>query len=250
MTDAGLKVISFTGGEPILHKDFKQFVKAARDKKVLLSLNSNGLLIEKNIDFIKKHFYQVVISLDGPPSYNDLYRGNGSADKAISAIRLLQKTNLNLVTTTVITENTIDRIDELLEFAKKEDIPLSFQFVFDKSLVNFEPVKKPLDENKISEALDLLIHEKRRGNKYVTNSLKTLLFLRSSFRKRTPKDCRAGKFFMRIEPNGDIKKCGRVKPLITYKNVLNNGVLKTMQDLQNFDLCTICLSQMAIKANI
>jgi MoaA/NifB/PqqE/SkfB family radical SAM enzyme len=56
--------IGFTGGEPLLHEDFRGLVNVATSKKVPIILRTNGMLIDKYLDVIGM-FEWVGISIDG-----------------------------------------------------------------------------------------------------------------------------------------------------------------------------------------
>ena len=90
------------GGEPTLLgiEFFKRVVNLQKPflkkKTITNSLQTNGAqLTEKWCLFLKKHDFMVGISLDGPQEIHDRYRrdrkGNGSFDKVMQGLRLLQK---------------------------------------------------------------------------------------------------------------------------------------------------------------
>ena len=95
-------IIGFHGGEPLLYgrenlSDLCDKFIATLSEKVNLkfTLQTNGLLINKKwIDFFEKYKIGVGVSIDGPKEYNDKHRvdhnGNGSYDKLVEKIRLLQ----------------------------------------------------------------------------------------------------------------------------------------------------------------
>lgn len=86
--------ITFTGGEPLLRKDFIELLKFTKgccgDTKLILS--TNGILInDKNIKDITENVDTIAISLDG---YDDescaKVRGEGVYSKVIEAIKRIQ----------------------------------------------------------------------------------------------------------------------------------------------------------------
>ena len=90
------------GGEPtLLGIDFfKRVIELqgffAHQKTITNSLQTNGtLLTEEWCVFLKKHNFMVGISLDGPKEIHDRYRrdphGNGTFDRVMQGLRLLQK---------------------------------------------------------------------------------------------------------------------------------------------------------------
>ena len=71
--------ISFYGGEPLLNIEFIQ--KAVdylgshklKNKEFIFSMTTNGLLINKYLDFLVQHKFELLISIDGN-EYNNSYR--------------------------------------------------------------------------------------------------------------------------------------------------------------------------------
>ncbi len=90
------------GGEPTLTgvDFFKRVIELQRPfvgtKTITHSLQTNGtLLTDEWCAFLKEHDFMVGISLDGPREIHDRYRrdheGNGTFDRAMRGLRLLQK---------------------------------------------------------------------------------------------------------------------------------------------------------------
>lgn len=87
--------IIITGGEPLMRRDIFDFIekfkKMPGSRKIHLCLMSNGILIDGKAALkISGLFDEVRISLDGPSEINDILRGDGSFEGAISAIRNLK----------------------------------------------------------------------------------------------------------------------------------------------------------------
>jgi MoaA/NifB/PqqE/SkfB family radical SAM enzyme len=247
--DSGLKVLSLTGGEPMVSPSFIPFVEKAHSKGVWISLNTNGILIPKHIDFIQKHIQQVMISLDGFPDINDAHRGKGSAAKAIEAIKILQKRKIKHSVVCVVTNDSIHRLAEIVQFSIELKTSISYQLVFDTDLATFTPNAAAIRPVDALRALENLMELKQRYPERVANSLKSLAFIKEQFLHPKKLHCRAGELFMRIEPNGDIRKCGRVEEIIPYSKVIERGLKESFKALKEFDHCTSCTSQIAIKAN-
>lgn len=60
------------GGEPTLHPDFKDFIKYLKQKKLIVTLNTNGILLSKYApDLISNKIDSLDISLLGPSEIHD-----------------------------------------------------------------------------------------------------------------------------------------------------------------------------------
>lgn len=91
--------IAFYGGEPLLRfpfiKDCVQYAREIfRDREVIFTMTTNAVLITPQIaEFLLQEGFLVVVSLDGPAEYHDMYRkkkdGNGSFDEALQGLKIL-----------------------------------------------------------------------------------------------------------------------------------------------------------------
>ena len=89
----GLSSVKLTGGEPLLHPDFAALLEILRREKLVLNIETNGMLcntaVAKEISKSAQRF--VAVSLDGADAEtHDWVRGvKGSFDKACKAVRNL-----------------------------------------------------------------------------------------------------------------------------------------------------------------
>jgi len=91
--DAGIQELRFTGGEPLLRRDFFQVLQKAdtsRFKRIILQ--TNGLLLKKlHKDINASPITKVAVSIDGLKPANDVIRGiDGYFDLGMEGIRLLR----------------------------------------------------------------------------------------------------------------------------------------------------------------
>ena len=90
LSDFGVPVILFSGGEPLLRKDFFHLAEFARNSGIRIAVSTNGTLIDGDAarKLSQTGFAEVGISLDGIGSNNDRFRGQqGAFEKALSGIR-------------------------------------------------------------------------------------------------------------------------------------------------------------------
>lgn len=93
--------ISFYGGEPLCNFPFIQeaveYVKnnPIRNKRIVFSMTTNAVLLDRYMDFLVNNDFEILISLDGN-KYNDSYRvfknGEGSFDAVIANVDKLYST--------------------------------------------------------------------------------------------------------------------------------------------------------------
>ncbi len=95
--------ITLFGGEPLINKsvfkfimDYSDSLASKRGKKIHYSMTTNGTLLDDMvIDYIKKHNFGLMVSLDGPPELHNaqcpMRDGAPSFNAAIQGIRKLMQ---------------------------------------------------------------------------------------------------------------------------------------------------------------
>jgi len=125
LSDFGIPVLLFSGGEPLLRGDIFELAIFAGELGIRSVLSTNGTLItEKTVQKIKEvGFGEVGISLDGIGANNDRFRGlRGAYDAALQGIRscvvLGQKVSLRFT----ITRSNYRDIPAIFELIEQEKI--------------------------------------------------------------------------------------------------------------------------------
>lgn len=84
----GHPLISFTGGEPLLHREIAEFVLYAKRQGRLCTLTTNGWLLEQRAgELCQAGLDLLVVSVDGPPEIHDRIRGNGSFERLLAGLK-------------------------------------------------------------------------------------------------------------------------------------------------------------------
>jgi len=108
--EIGCREINFTGGEPLIEKDFLELLKYSKVKGINNRIITNGTLINSSkIKILKSLITYIGISLEGLEEANDNIRGKGNFKKAIQAINLLK--NLKIPFGIYLTLNKINLKD-------------------------------------------------------------------------------------------------------------------------------------------
>ncbi len=120
--------ILFHGGEPLLNFDLikstvdyaNRFVRKDGSKKFFFSIQTNLSLINlEKLEFLKKHAFDIGISIDGPKDFNDQTRkfknGKGTYNSIVKGIKLLQRNKMSFGTILVVSDiNVIDHIYDFM----------------------------------------------------------------------------------------------------------------------------------------
>jgi MoaA/NifB/PqqE/SkfB family radical SAM enzyme len=130
----GLAHWVITGGEPLVFKDFDQLVAAVGPERFYISSDTNGYLMT---DAKARHLEaigvdKIQLSLDSiRPAEHDRFRKKDSAfARAMRCIEAVKKTGMKLIIQTVVTKQRLysDEFTDMLEFGKKNDIPIFVTF--------------------------------------------------------------------------------------------------------------------------
>lgn len=245
----GTKVISLTGGEPLLRKDIDKIVSYAKSKSFYLVLASNGKLVPKKVPALKK-LDLLLISLDGPKNIHDKQRGTGSFKAAIEAVKAAKKNNIPAWISTVVTKENLRHVDEILELSKELGVTVNMQPLMQTWLTRDGISNLELSEKDFKNLYSLLIKRKKEGYDiaYTDSLLKFFLKTDGQLEKMNLK-CFAGKLFYVINPNGDLYPCaGLVEEVKTY-NVKELGFKKAMESMEE-PKCKSCTFTCYIQKNL
>ncbi|MEG1979723.1 MAG: radical SAM protein [Victivallaceae bacterium] len=115
---AAMRVCSvlFSGGEPLLRKDFVTLLQAAVERRMRFSLTTNGTLLtadllEHLLPF-KQRCDNIQISVDGPEYIHDLARGRGAFAAMVHGVRLLRQADFPLTARITLGRHNIGHIAE------------------------------------------------------------------------------------------------------------------------------------------
>lgn len=118
--------VHFIGGEPLMHKKFKEIIESL-SKNYIISVNTNGLLIDDvGVEFLVTHIDEMTISLDGLSPYtNDMIRGKNTFNivysniKKILAAKERLKSNILINIASVITPDNVNEFLDIERFRIK-----------------------------------------------------------------------------------------------------------------------------------
>nr|WP_294495608.1 radical SAM protein [uncultured Mediterraneibacter sp.] len=123
MQKAGTMFVLLTGGEPLLYPGFKEIYVALKKMGMILTLNTNGTLIDERwADFFAKYLpRRINITLYGKDedTYGELCHYPDGYKKALNAIKLLQERKIDVKINGSITPANVNDIDALTAIADK-----------------------------------------------------------------------------------------------------------------------------------
>ncbi len=121
MGAAGVPFLAIAGGEPLTTRHLWPVLERARQRRIHTTLATNGtLLTAENAARLKEAGVKYVdVSVDSlAADEHDRFRGrNGAWEKAIRGIRNSVEAGIRTGFATCFTRNTVEKVDEVVEFA-------------------------------------------------------------------------------------------------------------------------------------
>lgn len=273
LKEAGTLYLLLSGGEPFIYPNFKDLYLALHDMAFVLSINSNGTMIDDDVVKWLKNAApsRINITLYGASreTYKRICNNPDGYDKAVKAILMLKEAGIPVViNASMIPENSGD-IKQIIEFGKKHNINTRV------STYMFPPMKreKEKDDSRFNpkEAgfmyLDrckyqMNIEEYKRFMKDKLNSLDKNLGEEEEnwgTHKEEYMRCRAGRSSYWISWDGTMTACGLLPfPLQVYpfeqpfkecwldltNKVRTTPVLHECKECNKKEICNPCVAML------
>ena len=201
----GVPFFDLSGGEPLLRKDLTVLAKRVASHGCLVSMNTNGTLLNENrVSEVANVFDTVVVSLDGPREVHDRIRGvPGTYDKAIEAICLLKTNGVRTGVNSVATPWNIDILPQFIE-----NLRSIVDFAQVQPMHPYPPSPENVPKNEqVSHLLDYLLNLKRSDASFLAVPIEFIKGFEQFFKGKTPKICHAGELYIAINPEGKLLAC-------------------------------------------
>lgn len=256
--------ISFYGGEPLLNMNLIEqvvdYLSQEQLQKVTLGMTTNGLLLDKYMDFLAKHKFQLVISLDGDEtghSYRVDYAGHNSFQRVFKNIRQLQGRYPDYFEKYVLFNAVLhnrNSVEATYHFIKKnfkkvpQIVPLNAAGIREDKVDEFRAMYQNVNESLIKsgncEAIEaeMFIHAprvmdltqfifKQSGN--VFGDFNDLIFDISSSKKQWTGTCSPFAKKMFVTVHGKILQCERISHHFELGQILEDRVELDAEKIAN-----------------
>lgn len=219
----GTLEINFTGGEPLMRSDCYEIFEYAKKMGFVLTLNTNGSLInENNVDKIKSLFGRIDISLHSSEEqiHDEIVQTKGAWKKTMNALRLFQDCPKKILVKCVLTSNELSDIEKM----KKMIRDMGFDFNIDFNITptysgSLEPLQYKLSSQEIKKLIS-------KNPDYIYRLRVEEIHDKFKVKKMSDGICRAGRNLAFIDAEGNVYPC------ITFKS--SNGLIYKGSDyLQN-----------------
>lgn len=242
---AGIRRISFTGGEPLLFKDIDKFAKLCQENNIKTDLSTNGLLLVKKFDILK-YFDSISVSLEIGKEINDEIRGKGNYDKVLKNIKFCIDNGIDIRVNSVVFKNSIKSLQSFLELSTKAGFKCHFGFYDYNETYVKELIPSP-DEN-LSFFEQLLKYKKSYFNICTdTAIIKYYIKIKGNIKNHKIR-CSSGSLSCFMFPNGDIQNC--YYHLTEHNNIKHYGFKECFNYLPKMIDCNKCIFNCWMKSNL
>lgn len=159
LSEEGVPEIVLTGGEPILHPDFKDIVHRCAVLFQKTMLQTNGTMIDDSLaDFLAENdIYEVNISLHGPQKLHDtLTSREGSYQQATAAMKRLIDRKVRVSSNFVMTKENIHGLKNNLVLLRQLGVHMMTLTRFTPTGVGSMNAQLALSQAEIVEAINVV----------------------------------------------------------------------------------------------
>jgi radical SAM protein with 4Fe4S-binding SPASM domain len=124
MSEAGVAILTFSGGEPLLRRDLFDAIRRATDNGMLCTIASNGTLMTKEVaeKLSEAGVRRVEIGLDGAKAetHDFLRNSSGSFEATVQGITNCAEMGFDeLATTMTLHSKNVNELEETMDLAQK-----------------------------------------------------------------------------------------------------------------------------------
>lgn len=204
--------INLTGGEPLLHPNFFEFLEEIVKRKIRFSILTNGTMIDKDIAKRIKYYNPlfVQISLDGIKETHDNIRGDGNFEKALQGIDNLKSEGVKVLVSFTAQKSNYKDFKKLAKICQSHKVD---KLWWDRVVTEDEELYLSTEEFKeLVKVSNNLIYGLHPFQNYsCVNNQRSLQCLGT---KSQGYQCGAGKKLIIILADGSVMPCRRLPFII------------------------------------
>jgi radical SAM protein with 4Fe4S-binding SPASM domain len=233
LAEAGVVSIAFSGGEPLMARDFFEVAAKVKQEGMYLAVATNGTLISSDVAKRLKRvgIDYVEISLDfADAASHDEFRGvEGAFERTLQGIRNCVAEGIYTCIATTVTKLNLQEVPEIIELAKQLKVKRFIAFNFIPTGRGIEEADLDLTDEEREELLKRLFVANEEGGievlstapQYARVSLEcsrgakvapTHFYVgEAAWELKVLAEfiggCGAGRLYCAVQPNGDISPC-------------------------------------------
>lgn len=233
----GGEFVTFSGGEPLMFKNFPQIISHAHDLGLKSTVLSNGLLwSDKLIHELAPFIDEIQFSLDGvDEETNSVVRGSGHFEKVVDTIVKFANVGVKTSVATTFTydnlnENTQTRYKKLVDLIKEKTSGKDVFFKLSKKLLPGRDVHFTAEENEKYSAIIKDIE------KHVDENADYENFLAGHTANLVAINCGLGG--ISVSSDGNVYFCNRINEMESFGNVTEKPMSFFMEKGKEIHLAT------------
>ncbi|HID43622.1 MAG TPA: radical SAM protein [Archaeoglobaceae archaeon] len=225
----GVTSIAFSGGEPLVRKDFFDLTKYADEKGIYVAVATNGTLITEGMaEKMKKSGIKYVqISLDGLRDTHSSFRGiDGVFDRTVEGIKNCVKNGFFVNVSMVVTRYNYHEVNDVINLCEKLGVDWFMHYNFIPTGRGREILDKEITPEERENLLKMLYSRNRTSNISLLSTapqfarvalqceaeiIPTHFYNIEGERLKSLSEfiggCGAGRFYIAMRANGDIQPC-------------------------------------------
>lgn len=240
LADLGSLYLGFTGGEPLLRKDFFDIATHARERHFVMKVLTNAtLLTAENVARLAElNFSSVETSVYGATAavHEDITKIPGSFEATWNGVRLAREAGIHVVTKMPIMDGNFDDVAKVRDMAGELETEFHCDFhISPTTSGSFAPCRKRITTEQLKQILPSYEHYlaiKENGGKGRDSLL-----------------CKTGRSVVSISARGDVYpceglylSCGNVREKSLKEIWKNSDVMKDLRHLtdEDFEECKSC----------
>ena len=232
----GTKVVTLSGGEPMIHPSWDKFAKRFVDAGVDTYMITNGLLLEKNVEkILATGMKRLGVSLDGTEKTHNFIRNHpNSYAIAMKGIEKAKAAGIAVGAITHISKANFGEMEDMYrDFLDKKLDFWQIQITFKQGRMK-EHDDYSLEPEQLVDIAEF-IHEKQEENKmYVVPGDNMGYYCEPPIRKRPWQGCFAGRHLVGIDADGAVKGCLSLPRVFVEGNIREESLKEIWEDPQRF----------------
>jgi len=214
LSEIGVFIVTFTGGEPTLREDLPELVSYAGKKGMVTGLITNGRKLKDNVylntlERVGLDFVQITLESHKPKIHDKITNVEGSWKDTVAGIKNVEKSKIFLTTNTTLSKSNAADFLDTIDFIKTLNVAAfgcNSLIYSGKANELSEEFALPLEKLK-----DLLPRVRDKAQQL---GLKFLWYTPTQYCRFDPvelglgvKSCTAAMINMCVGPNGDVYPC-------------------------------------------
>ena len=218
MKESGTLFVLLTGGEIFLYKEFEKLYKGLIDMGMIITLNTNGTLINERIaDMLassKPRRVNITLYGGSNETYSKLCKNPKGYDQTIRGINLLKSRNIDVKINVSLVKDNMEDLPKLLEVANYLELPIevdTYMYPKTKGIKSEFKFECRIEPKKVAH-IDTFIRYNTETEESFNRNRLNYLDKYELTKKSTPPDilklsCRAGKSSFWIDWQGNMYPC-------------------------------------------